>query len=271
VVAIVELVPSLKDQQPPSARDSLADLLKAPGGDFVTYNVVARSSSGKSAGTSNQASIPMVPTPAAPQRLQAVAVAQGVSLAWDQPWPPQNPTRLSARYVYRINRREQGSSAASMITQLDTGNQAMAFIDTGIEWQKHYDYWITPVTLWEGAGKKGEVEGDDSPVVSVFANDTFPPAAPVGLQAVASGLAEQRFIDLTWTPNAEPDLAGYNVYRHEGSEAPVRINSGLIKTPSFRDTNVQPEVKYFYSVSASDLRNNESVKSEETSETVPRQ
>jgi hypothetical protein len=271
VVAVVPLEPAVKDQQPPTARDSLAELLKAPGGDFVTYDVVARSSSGKAAGTSNRASISMVPTPPAPQRVQAVAIAQGVSLAWDQPWPPQNQTRLSARYVYKIMRREQGSTAASMITQLNAGNEAMAFIDTGIEWQKHYDYWITPVTLWEGASTKGEVEGEDSPVASVFANDIFPPAAPVGLQAVGSGLAEQRFIDLTWTANTEPDLAGYNVYRRAGNEAPARINSGLIKTPSFRDMNVQPGVKYFYSVSAIDLRNNESGKSEETSETVPQQ
>jgi len=269
VVAVVPLEPALKDQQPPTASDSLADLLKAPQGDFVTYYVVSRSSSGKSAGTSNQASVPMVPTPPAPQRVKGVAVAQGVSLAWDQPWPPQNQTRLSALYVYRIMRREEGSTAASMITQLNAGNQAMAFIDTGIEWQKHYDYWVIPVTLWEGAGKKGEVEGEDSPVASVFANDIFPPAPPVGLQAVASGLAEQRFIDLTWTSNTETDLAGYNVYRRARSEAPVRISSGLIKTPSFRDVNVQPGVKYFYSVSAIDLRNNESEKSEETSETLP--
>lgn len=271
VVAVVPLLPTLKEQQPPTANDSLVDLLKAPGGDFVLYSVVAQSGSGKSAGRSNQPAIPLVPTPAAPQRVQAVAVAQGISLTWDQAWPPQNQTRLSAQYVYRIMRREQGTTAVSMVTQLNAGNQAMAFIDTGIEWQKHYDYWITPVTLWEGAGKKGEVEGEDSPVTSVFANDVFPPAAPTGLQAVASGLAGQPFIDLTWTPNTEPDLAGYNVYRHTGSEAPARINSNLIKTPSFRDLNVQPGVKYFYSVSAIDLRNNESGKSEETSETVPEQ
>jgi len=269
VVAVVPLVPALKEQQPPTANDSLVAVLKVPGGDFVTYGVSAQSNSGKSAGTSNQAAIPLVPTPAAPAHVQAVAVAQGISVTWDQAWPPQNQTRLSAQYVYRIMRREQGTTASSMITQLNAGNQAVAFIDTGIEWQKHYDYWITPVTLWESAGKKGEVEGEDSPVTSVFANDVFPPAAPAGLQAVASGLAEQRFIDLTWTPNTEPDLAGYNVYRHAGSEAPARINSNLIKTPSFRDMNVQPGVKYFYSVSAIDLRNNESEKSEETSETVP--
>lgn len=269
VVAVVPLVPTLKDQQPPTANDSLAAVLPAPAGDFVTYGVSAQSNSGKSAGTSNPATIPLVPTPAPPARVQAVAVPEGISLTWEQAWPPQNQTRLSTQYVYRIMRREQGTTASWMITQLNAGNQAMAFIDTGIEWQKHYDYWITPVTLWESAGKKGEVEGENSPVTSVFANDVFPPAAPAGLQAVASGLAEQKFIDLTWTPNTEPDLAGYNVYRHAGSEAPVRINSNLVKTPSFRDMNAQPGVKYFYSVSAIDLRNNESGKSEETSETVP--
>jgi len=43
----------------------------------------------------------------------------------------------------------------------------------------------------------------------------------------------------------------------------------LVKSPSFRDTQVQAGHTYTYSVSAIDLRNNESAKSEETSESVP--
>ena len=82
-------------------------------------------------------------------------------------------------------------------------------------------------------------------------------------------MAQQLYIDLTWTPNTEPDLAGYNVYRRVADEAPVKINVDLVKTPSFRDTNVKAGTKYFYSVSAVDLRNNESQKSVEASETVP--
>ncbi len=85
-----------------------------------------------------------------------------------------------------------------------------------------------------------------------------------------SAAAPNSFIDITWTGNTEPDLAGYNVYRHTGKEQAVKINSELVKTPRFADLRVQPGMKYFYSVTAVDLRGNESGKSEETSETVPR-
>jgi fibronectin type 3 domain-containing protein len=271
VIADLPLEPSLKqDQAPaPSATDSLSTLLPGNTADFAVYSVIATSSSGKGAGPGNAVSVPLVPTADPPQRVSAKAVPLGISLSWDQSWPPQNQTHLTAQFAYRIMRKEEGAQAPVMVQQVNAGSSTMAFVDTGIEWQKHYDYWITPVTLWQQGGKKGEVEGSDSQVVSVFANDIFPPAAPSGLQAVFSGMPQQLYIDLTWTPNTEPDLAGYNVYRRVADEAPVKINSDLVKTPSFRDANVKAGTKYFYTVSAVDLRGNESVKSTETSEAVP--
>jgi hypothetical protein len=273
VVAELPLEPALKEPAPPAptAKDSLGSLLPSPGGNFAVYTVLAQSNLGKSAGPSNPATVPLVPTPPAPSRIQATAVPLGISLSWEQAPAPENRSHLTTQYAYRIMRREQGVPTPVMVKQTNAGNEAMAFVDTGMEWQKHYDYWITPVTLWQGAGKKGVVEGDDSPLAAVFADDKFPPEAPVGLQAVFSGLANQPFIDLAWTPNTEPDLAGYNVYRHSGDEPAVKINSELVKTPSFRDSQVKPGTKYLYAVSAVDLRGNESGRSAETSETVPPQ
>jgi hypothetical protein len=43
----------------------------------------------------------------------------------------------------------------------------------------------------------------------------------------------------------------------------------LVNTPAFRDSNVVPGHSYFYSISAVDVRGNESSRSEEASETVP--
>jgi hypothetical protein len=144
------------------------------------------------------------------------------------------------------------------------------FLDQTVEWEKHYDYRATLVTVVSGPGKpEVEVEGDDTPAAQVFAHDVFPPAVPSGLQAVFSGVGQSPFVDLVWSPNTEADLAGYNIFRHEAGGQPARLNSEPVKAPAFRDPNVQPGRKYFYSVSAIDERSNESPRSEEASEQVP--
>ncbi len=114
-----------------------------------------------------------------------------------------------------------------------------------------------------------EVEGETSAGLQVRTHDIFPPAPPVGLQAVYSGNPQQNFIDLTWAPNTEADMAGYNVYRREEGRPYARVSSDLVKTPVFRDSDVQPGKQYFYTVTAVDARGNESGKSEETHESVP--
>ena len=113
------------------------------------------------------------------------------------------------------------------------------------------------------------LDGDDTPDVKVLAHDVFPPAVPSGLQAAFSGPGQEAFIDLIWAPDTDADLNGYNVYRHEEGAAPVKVNAELVKTPAYRDAAVRPGKHYFYSVSAVDLRGNESARSEETSESVP--
>jgi fibronectin type 3 domain-containing protein len=55
------------------------------------------------------------------------------------------------------------------------------------------------------------------------------------------------------------------------NEPAVKINTELVKTPRFADPGIQPGMKYFYSVSAVDLRGNESGRSEETTEAVPKE
>jgi hypothetical protein len=253
-----------------TAKDSLAELLRTGNADFAVYTVLAQGHSGKSFGLPNRSSIPLVPTLPPPQRVSAQPVPAGILLHWDEFGPPPGLSRLGAQYAYKVMRRQQGAGEGVLVKQLSAGNHGMEFVDTGIEWEKSYQYWITPVTLWQDNGRKGQVEGDDSAVVDVMAHDSFPPASPAGLEAVFTAAPPNSFIDLTWTANTENDLAGYNVYRHTANTPPVKINSELVKTPRFPDPGVQPATKYFYSVTAVDLRGNESAKSQETSETVPK-
>ena len=113
------------------------------------------------------------------------------------------------------------------------------------------------------------VEGADSPSVEVFTRDIYPPAQPAGLQAVFSSVGQKPFIDLTWAPNMENDLAGYNVFRRTEGGQPQKLNPQLVQVSSYRDEAVEPGKEYFYAVSAVDLRGNESPRSAQTSETVP--
>jgi fibronectin type 3 domain-containing protein len=89
------------------------------------------------------------------------------------------------------------------------------------------------------------------------------------LQAGYSGEGQKPFIDLIWAPVTNADLAGYNVYRREGAGLAIKLNSELVKSPAYRDFAVISGKTYSYSVSAADVRGNESQRSEQTSEPVP--
>jgi hypothetical protein len=268
------LPPGLKNQKSRNvtATDSLAQMLAGSAQpDFAAYTVEALNDSGKSAGLSNQSAVPLVTLPPTPAAVSLDVAPAGVSISWTQRWTPVNHTRLKTQYLYRVMRRLAGAKEAVLVSQVYVGNEALKVIDTGIVWEKQYEYWLVPVTQWEGNGQKGEIEGTDSAVETILAHDIFPPAVPSGLQAVFSGVTQQPFIDLTWSPNNDAELAGYNIYRRTEGTQPVKINQDLVKAPAFRDPAVKAGTKYFYSVSAVDLRNNESAKSQETSETVPDQ
>jgi hypothetical protein len=147
---------------------------------------------------------------------------------------------------------------------------AAQFLDHSFEWEKTYFYRATVVTLIHAEEQpETQFEGDDTPAIKVFAHDIFPPAVPSGLQAVFSGVGQQPFIDLIWAPDTDADLAGYDIFRHETGAEPVKINAEPVKTPAFRDTNVASGKTYIYSVSAVDIRGNESAPSQEASEAVP--
>ena len=233
--------------------------------DQFTYAVQVQNEHRRSAGLSNLVEIPAAPTLPAPNGLNARTTADGVALTWA---PTNSPEIPGATFKYRIYRREGANPQDTLAGEapLDTPQ----LLDLTIEWEKVYSYRVTVVTLVNPPGKSSqEVEGDDSSAIQLFTHDVFPPAVPAGLQAVFSGVGQQPFVDLVWTPDTAPDLAGYNIYRREENTQPAKINSELVKTPAFRDTTVVSGKTYFYSISAADVRNNESARSPEASETVP--
>lgn len=224
---------------------------------------------GRSAGLSNKVQVPAAPTLPPPANFAAEVTADGVKLSWaGVPLAVVNP---ELHYLYRVYRREENSKTETVAGELPLdATPNWRFVDHNFEWEKKYLYHADVVTLIAGKpGSETKVEGDDTPEATVFAHDIFPPAVPSGLQAVFSSENEKLFVDLIWNPNTESDLAGYNIFRHEEGGSSIKINSELVKLPAFRDLNVSSGKKYYYSLSAVDVRGNESARSEEANETVP--
>ncbi len=191
-------------------------------------------------------------------------------MSWTSDVPPVTSAQ-PLHYVFRVYRRMEGSSQQNLAGEVPAGSERnFKLTDTGIEWEKTYWYRAETVTVIPQDNKPAvQIEGDDTPEIKVFADDVFPPAVPSGMQAVASGPGQKTFVDLVWAPVSDVDLNGYNVYRHEEGSTSVKVNTELLKTPAYRDTNVLSGKTYFYSVSAVDVRGNESARSEEASESVP--
>jgi hypothetical protein len=93
------------------------------------------------------------------------------------------------------------------------------------------------------------IVGRPSEPACVTPVDTFPPAAPTRLAAIA-GVG---VINLIWEPNTEADLAGYIVLR---GTAPGGTLQALTPTPiretTYRDQSATPGVRYVYAVVAVD-------------------
>lgn len=232
----------------------------------ITYAVEALNANGRGAGLSNQASVPAAATLPPPENLRAEVSAEGVEVSASSPAAPVAAPGI--RYFYRIYRREKAGETSAVAGEVPW-SESLNYVDRAFTWEKTYLYRVTIVTAISGTQPpEATVEGDDSAEVEVFAHDVFPPAVPTGLQAVFSNAA-QPGVDLVWSPDADADLDGYNVYRGEDGGAAVRINAHLIKTPAFRDTGVSSGKSYSYSVSAVDVRGNESARSAVVSESVP--
>ena len=235
------------------------------------YAVEIRNSYGKTAGVSNEVEVPAVPTLPAPEDLQAQLAGDGVHLSWSA--ADNVPQVQGLRFVYRIYRREINSKAQAVAGEVPVqADTAAIFLDSEIEWEKTYQYHVAVVTLIAlPQGSEQQVEGDDSAEITIVAHDVFPPATPTGLQAVFSGPGQKRFIDLVWAPDTDADLAGYNVYRSSAGVEPRKLNTDPVKSPAFRDDTALPGHIYTYSVSAIDVRGNESPRSESAQEKVPEQ
>jgi hypothetical protein len=254
----------------------------------VSYFVELLSPHGRSAGLSNAAHVLAGEAPAAVAGLASQLRKGGVVLSWT---PEESGDHTTVIRLHRKLLTPQTKSAASEGSQqgllappkelleqtllVDSPAQPGRALDNSIRFGQTYEYRAQRVARVVVDGEPVELAGPLSEPIRVEAIDTFPPAIPTGLAAVATAAdsATGPSIDLSWLPVTEADLAGYAVYRRDGdtSDSPwQRISPPPpVIGPAFHDPQVQPGHIYHYAVTAIDQLSHESARSAEAEEAVP--
>lgn len=206
-------------------------------GKQVTIAARAIGPNRKDGGWSNFVNLDVVPAPEKPANVQLQSTAAGVRLTWQG-----GPGR------YRVLRR---TGAAKDFVLAETVDEPQ-WLDQLAETGNQYAYLVQRIVP---SGDK-IAESELSDVVTIKPLDTFLPAKPAGLRAVAA----TQSIELTWERNTDADLAGYRVYRAVGDGAFEKVGDTSV-LPAYADRKVEAGKSYRYQVAAVDTSGNESERS----------
>jgi len=244
-----------------------SELSNESGAELI-YTVRTRVSRAKASADSNAVALRVYPPPAMIPDLRVTLTETAPVLDWSPPEQP-NGARDEKPAGFRIYRAEVDPAAADAALSNPSQAKLLAPIeplaqtatteyrDTSFQFGHTYFYSVRAVSQFGNE----TVESADSVPVVLIAKDIFPPVAPRDLEAVGVPAMNgtPAAIELTWTINTEPDLAGYTVYRSERADLPgQRLNNELLSVPTFRDMSVMPGKSYFYRVGAVDQSGNES-------------
>jgi len=261
-----------------SYTESVMEAAKTSKRDIAEYTITVENVRGRNGGPSNTVAVLLTQIDFTLSKMNIEPQADGVHITFNTSKLPNDPSSLTMEL--KTLRAEKGTTIFTSVNRaLNADRESTAqgvshweLVDDTIEWEHMYAYKIVGiVTVLNKSGVLGKFETEDSSTVEVFAHDIFPPAAPDAVQAVANAIGNERSVDITWSPNSEPDLAGYNVYRREPeySAKPEKINTALLHGTAFKDTTAKAGHNYTYTITAVDVRNNESKPSQPAEEKVP--
>ena len=245
----------------------------------LDYFVELRNRKGRSAGLSNVAAVLAGQSPAAVAGLAAEVRKSGVVLRWT----PDNSADAVLLRRALLSKPVGKAHESLMAPPPEPAEQKLLVegacagvgqaLDQSIVVGQTYEYRAQRVARVPSNGQTLELAGEVSAPIRVEVADIFPPDVPSGLAAVATApdpdTGTEASVDLSWQPDTETDLAGYEVYRREVGSPWQRVQSQPVAAPAFHDTHVLPGHTYIYAVSAVDQGGRESARSQEAQETVP--
>jgi len=247
-----------------AAAPAAAPLLGAPSTPPLrTYVAVGIARHGRRGPMSKRIGVPLVAPPLAPSAAAIDYNEKAITITWTPPVSAREPREDGAssgsepvlashpigsgpKYEVAYNVYEITPDGEKRLTKSPV--PAAHFSDDRLTWGVERCYVVRTVEVFGGV----PIESDAPPASCVKPVDTFPPAAPKELHAVAG----EGSINLIWEPNEEKDLAGYIVLR---GVAPGERLDPLTPTPipdaRFTD-QVAAGTRYVYAVLAVDKAGN---------------
>jgi hypothetical protein len=244
------------------AADADRPLVGPAGGTLSrTYVAVGISTRGRKGPFSKRVGVPLVPAPPAPAAAAITYNETAVTVTWmpvvvsgmvqepDAGVLPSTPLGVPlptvAYHVYEVFSPDPPGPGNRLT---NTPVSEARFEDPRMSWGERRCYTVRAVEVIDSLA----IEGEAAPAACKTLTDTFPPAAPKGLQAVA----HDGSISLIWDPNNERDLAGYLVFRGSApGTAAQQITPEPIEQAMFND-EVARGVRYAYAVKAVDKAGN---------------
>jgi hypothetical protein len=234
--------------------------LVGPGGATLSrsYVAVGLTTRGRKGPVSKRVGVPLVPAPPAPPAPAITYNESAVTVSWSpvilsgMVQEPDVAGLLVSKPVgivlptvaYHVYDMSSAEPAASGNRLTKTPLRETRFEDPRMAWGERRCYTVRAVELIDSLG----IEGEAAPPECTTLADTFPPAPPKGLQAVA----HEGSISLIWDPSNEKDLAGYLVFRGSAPGTPSQqITPEPVEHAMFND-EVARGVRYAYAVKAVD-------------------
>jgi len=244
-----------------------ADLTIGPA-RLLTYVAEVRNRRGRSAGFSNEAYSSAGQAP--PPLLGITAQPQSTGVLFH--WQPNKDDAHSRLRLHRTLIANAGTSKPKSLlpgSKLDSKEPAETeliakssktgqALDASALPGHLYSYTAERLNSLILDGNPVTLAGPQTAPFRVDTRDVFPPSSPEGLVAIAN--RAEHSLDLSWTPNTEPDLAGYFVYRQDANGQWRRVSGDKpLPGPAWRDLTPPNITVLQYSVSAVDFSGNESL------------
>ena len=229
-----------------------------------TYRAIGISSRGREGSPSSAQKVSLGPLPGVPGKPEVKYGEDDLSIKWTVPVNARLPVQriidgqtLPAKTlilpqmpsVYQVYEVSVSSETITMPEAINPEPLLVnSYVDTKIDFGVERCFTVRTLDVVDQIDQL-EVHSDPSDETCIVIVDTFPPASPTGLVAVAG----EEVISLAWTPNSESDITGYIVSRSdEASGIFMQLQNEPLEATNYRDTNVEPGRSYVYVVQAVD-------------------